>query len=93
MRILMSVVIAAFASSAFASPQCTTEPQSKWMPEADMRAKAEADMRAKAEADGNKIEVFKVTKGGCYEIYGRDAAGKRIEIYFNPLNGEAVKHS
>lgn len=85
MRILFTVAIAAFASSAFASPQCTTEPQSKWIPE--------ADMRAKAEADGNKIEVFKVTKGGCYEIYGRDAAGKRIEIYFNPLSGDPVEHS
>lgn len=85
MRILMSVVIAALASSAFASPKCTTEPQSKWI--------SEADMRAKAEAAGNKIEVFKITKGGCYEIYGRDAAGKRIEIYFNPLSGDAIEHS
>ena len=85
MRILMSVVIAALASSVFASPKCTTEPQSKWI--------SEADMRAKAEAAGNKIEVFKITKGGCYEIYGRDAAGKRIEIYFNPLSGDAIEHS
>jgi hypothetical protein len=85
MRILMSLVIAAFASSAFASPKCTTEPKDKWI--------SEADMRAKAEAAGHKIDVFKVTKGGCYEIYGRDAAGKRIEIYFNPLTGDTVEHS
>lgn len=85
MRILMSVAIAAFASSAFASPKCTTEPKGKWIPE--------AEMRARAEAAGHKVDVFKVTKGGCYEIYGRNAAGKRIEIYFNPISGDVVEHS
>ena len=85
MRILATILLAALASSAFASPKCTTEPKDKWIPE--------AAMRAKAEAAGHKIDVFKVTKGGCYEIYGRDAAGKRIEIYFNPLTGDAVEHS
>jgi|EndMetStandDraft_7_1072992.scaffolds.fasta_scaffold975235_1 hypothetical protein len=85
MRIPMSIVIAAFASSAFASPKCTTEPREKWI--------SEAAMRAKAEAAGHKVEVFKVTKGGCYEIYGRDAAGKRIEIYFNPMSGDVIQHS
>jgi hypothetical protein len=85
MRILVTVLLAAFASSAFASPKCTTEPKEKWI--------SKADMRAKAEAAGHKIEVLKVTKGGCYEVYGRDAAGKRIEIYFNPLTGDAVEHS
>ena len=85
MRILATILLAAFASPAFASPKCTTEPKDKWIPE--------AAMRAKAEAAGHKIDVFKVTKGGCYEIYGRDAAGKRIEIYFNPLTGDAVEHS
>lgn len=85
MRILIATALAAFASSALASPQCTTEPKDKWI--------SEAAMRAKAEAAGNKIDVFKVTKGGCYEIYGRDAAGKRIEIYFNPLSGDVMQHS
>lgn len=85
MRILITVMLAAFASSAFASPKCTTEPKDKWI--------SKADMRARAEAAGHKIDVLKVTKGGCYEIYGRDAKGKRIEIYFNPMTGDAVEHS
>ena len=49
--------------------------------------------RPRVDNAGNKIDVFKVTKGGCYEIYGRDAAGKRIEIYFNPLSGDVMQHS
>ena len=81
----LAFMLAAIASPALASPQCTSEPESKWMPE--------ADMRAKAEAAGNKIDVFKRTKGSCYEIYGRDGSGKRIEIYYNPVTGDIVQAS
>ena len=85
MRIILAIMLAGFASSAYASPQCTSESQDKWI--------SKEDMRAKAEAAGHKIDVLKVTKGNCYEIYGRDSEGKRIEIYFNPITGDAVEHS
>jgi hypothetical protein len=32
-----------------------------------------------------------VTTGNCYEIYGQDKQGKRIEIYFNPITGDVVE--
>lgn len=35
-----------------------------------------------------KIKLFKTTGGNCYEIYGWDKAGKKVEIYFNPVTGE-----
>lgn len=82
MRILFAAIFTSIAFSAAASPQCTTEPTSKWL--------SEADMRAKVTAAGNTIKVFKTTKGNCYEVYGRDAAGKRVEIYYNPVTGDAV---
>lgn len=85
MRIYTLLLLTVCASPAFASPQCTTEPKAKWM--------AEADMKAKIAATGDKVEIFKITKGNCYEIYGRNAKGKRIEIYFNPVTGEPVKES
>ena len=28
-----------------------------------------------------------VSKGKCYEIYGLDKAGKKVEIYFDPATG------
>ncbi|WP_205380566.1 PepSY domain-containing protein, partial [Vibrio cholerae] len=40
---------------------------------------------------GYKIKVFKITKTSCYELYGHDQEGKRVEIYFNPTNMEKVK--
>ena len=53
---------------------------------------AERELMKKIVAtQGYKVEVFKVTTGNCYELYGRDKAGKRIEIYYNPVTAEVVK--
>lgn len=70
-------------TSAFAGPECTKEPKSKWLDQ----EKFQKDLKDQ----GYKIKVFKVTKGDCYEIYGWDKAGKKVEIYFNPVNGKKVK--
>lgn len=40
---------------------------------------------------GYKIKKFKVTSGNCYEVYGWDKDGKKVEIYYNPITGEKVK--
>jgi len=78
---VLSLVL--MSGSAWAGPTCTTEPKAKWM--------SEADMKAKIATGGYKYSVFKVTTGNCYEIYGRDKAGKRIEIYFHPITGNVVE--
>lgn len=81
--VFAAVALIAFTGSAFAGPNCTSEPKAKWM--------SEADMKAKIAAAGYKYKVFKVTTGNCYEIYGHDSAGKRIEIYFHPVTGNVVE--
>lgn len=83
MRIFLTAAFVCFASSAWASPQCTSQPEGTWL--------SEATIRSKAVAAGNTVEVFKKTKGNCYEIYGRDAKGKRVEIYYSPISGEIVE--
>jgi hypothetical protein len=40
---------------------------------------------------GYKVVRFEKTKGNCYELYGYNKEGKKTEIYFNPVTGEAVK--
>lgn len=30
-------------------------------------------------------------RGRCYEIYGTDKAGKKVEIYFDPVSGKPVE--
>ena len=49
------------------------------------------EFQSKLRADGYDIAEFKVTAGNCYEIYGRNSDGQKVEIYFNPVDGSIVK--
>ncbi len=73
------------AGSAIAGPKCTDEPQSRWL--------SEAEMTQKFQALGYRDDVKKlhVSKGRCWEIYGHDKAGKKVEIYFHPITGAIVE--
>lgn len=73
-------LVAAFAGSAAASDLCS-------VPEAEWQTK-EA-LQAKLEAEGWTVKTIKVDDG-CYEAYGRDQAGKKQEVYFNPKTFEVV---
>jgi len=50
----------------------------------------ESDAKAKIESQGYKIRKFKVD-GNCYEIYGRDKDGKKVEIYYDTKTLDVVK--
>ena len=63
--------------------QCTAAPMSEWQDQ--------AEFQLELVNQGYDINEFKVTEGNCYEIYGTDADGKKVEIYFNPVNGEIIK--
>ena len=67
---------------AFAKANCKAYPKAEWM--------KEADAKAKIEAQGYTISKFKVD-GNCYEIYGRNKAGKKVEIYYDAKTLEPVK--
>lgn len=85
MKASMFIMAALLVSgTAFADAECTTEPKTKWLDKTAFQ-KSLTDK-------GYKIKVFKETKkGNCYEIYGWDKAGKKVEIYFNPVTGAVVK--
>ena len=80
-KILAALIATTAAASAFAGPSCNV-PQEKWM--------KEADFKAKIEGQGYNIKTFKVSKGQCYEIYGFDKGGQKVEIYFDPQTGAVV---
>jgi hypothetical protein len=73
---------ATFSSASFAKADCKAYPKAEWM-------KAE-DAKAKIEAQGYTISKFKVD-GNCYEIYGKNKEGKKVEIYFDAKTLEPVK--
>lgn len=81
-QLILGLAILMSVGSALAKKDCTQEPKSKWM--------SEADFKKKVEASGYKIVKFK-QPGSCYEIYGTDVAGKNVEIYFNPVDASIVK--
>ena len=84
MKLLHTALFFALAStSAFAGPECTKDPKDKWK---DQKA-----FEQSLKDQGYKIKVFKVTSGNCFELYGWDKAGQKVEIYFNPVTGEKVK--
>jgi len=82
-KLFAVALIAAFASNvALADAQCKAQPKDKWQ--------KEADFKKKLTAEGYQIKKFKVS-GNCYEIYGKNKEGKKVEIYFDPVSGAPVK--
>lgn len=80
----LTIAAALFMMSgvAQAKKSCTDQPKEKWM--------KEDDFKKRLESEGYKIRKFK-QPGTCYEIYGSDKTGKKVEIYFNPVDGSVVK--
>ena len=77
-----AVAIGPFSGAALAKADCKAYPKAEWM--------KEADAKAKIEAQGYSIDKFKVS-GNCYEIYGRNKEGKKVEIYYDAKTLDPVK--
>ena len=83
MRTLIALMLLIGSSTAFAATQGTTADKSTWQDQ--------EKFQAQLKEQGYKINKFKVTKGNCYEIYGLDKDGRKVEIYHDPVSGKAVK--
>ena len=79
---LAAVVVAALPTAASAGANCKANPKADWM--------TEADAKSKLVAQGYKIDKFKID-GNCYEIYGSNKDGKKVEIYFDTRTLDVVK--
>jgi hypothetical protein len=75
-------VLATSSGIVSAKADCKAWPKAEWM--------KEADAKAKIESQGYRIEKFKVD-GNCYEIYGTNKEGKKVEIYYDAKTLEPVK--
>ena len=79
---LIAVLAAPFAAGpALASDKCSV-PKAEWQ--------SQDALQQKLEGEGWKIKSIKIDDG-CYEVYGTDAGGKRMEVYFDPKTFAAVK--
>lgn len=78
---LSALLIALGSTAAFAeksSKPCTSEPKDKWL-------KIEAIEKIVAD-HGYKVAKAEF-ENACAEIYARDAAGKRVELFLDPVTG------
>ncbi|MEP7303658.1 MAG: PepSY domain-containing protein [Caldimonas sp.] len=81
-RLALLGALAACSTAAFAKADCKAYPKAEWM--------KEADAKARIEAQGYTISKFKVD-GNCYEIYGKNKEGKKVEIYYDAKTLDPVK--
>lgn len=79
---LCAALAASLGACTSGGPSCTTESQAAWM--------SQAEMKSQIAKQGYKVKEFKIS-GSCYEIYGWDRQGRKVEVYFNPVNGEIFK--
>ncbi len=83
MRKLLLLTLAVASPMAFAGPQCTTADKAQWQDS--------NQFQETLKSQGYEIKKFKITDGNCYEIYGWNKDKQKVEIYFDPVSGQAVK--
>lgn len=68
------ILIALMPINVWASADCPAYPKEEWA--------NENTLKEALDAEGYTIKKFKID-GNCYEIYGRNKEGKKVEIYFD----------
>lgn len=79
---LLFVLLALLPLQVLASADCPVYPKEEWAPESTLK-QALLD-------EGYSIKKFKVD-GNCYEMYGRNKQGKKVEIYFDTKTLAIIK--
>ncbi|WP_134682375.1 PepSY domain-containing protein [Paracoccus ravus] len=77
-KFLILTVAVLTAAPALAADRCDVD-KAKWRPVEELKA----ELASKGWTVSNVKE-----EDGCYEVYGKDASGKRVEIFFDPATFE-----
>ena len=73
------VLLLPLGASATGMHQCDVTKKSDWM--------SKSELEEKLEAVGWAVRFMK-EDGGCWEVYGTNPEGVRVEAYFHPVTGE-----
>lgn len=76
------LALAAPGARAHGDVQCRAYPKSEW--------RSHNELNAKLVKDGWQIRRMEVTPT-CYEVYGKDPQGKRVEAFFDVKTFERVE--
>jgi len=82
-KVLLSLALMAMSHTSYATGMisCDSGDQATW--------KTQDELRATVIEKGWEVRSVKVD-GGCYELYGTNPYGKRVEAYFDPLTLEML---
>ncbi len=82
-RPLLTLCLALAAGGAFAqhAEKCDPIPKEEWKPQ--------AELERKLKNEGWTISRVKI-ENGCYEVYGKNAIGRKMETFFHPKTLEVV---
>ena len=79
--LIAGVALAASPALATGKMTCDAGPQKTW--------KTQKQLQQTLTKQGWKVRKSKVD-GGCYEVYGTDPQGNRVEAYFHPKTLEKL---
>jgi hypothetical protein len=68
--------------SAMAAADCPAYPKAEWG--------SDATLKQALKDEGYQVKKFKID-GNCYEIYGYNKEGKKVEIYFDMKTFAIIK--
>jgi hypothetical protein len=83
-RCAQTLLLAAASTAALAHGQikCEAIPKAEWKPQ--------TELQKQLVGEGWRVRKVKI-ENGCYEVYGFDAKGTRVEAFFNPKTFERVE--
>jgi len=77
------------AASAAASAQVVDHKAVRCAPVSKEEMKPQMELQRKLTSEGWKVRQIK-NFNGCYEVYGFDPGGKRVEMFFDPKTFDKV---
>ena len=80
---VLALSLGLLALPAQADVDCPASARASWMPE--------SSFREHLKRQGVQITKFRITPGDCYEIYGFDRDGRKLEIYYDPVDARPVE--
>ncbi|MGK2899801.1 MAG: PepSY domain-containing protein [Burkholderiaceae bacterium] len=82
-RQLLTLCLTLATAGAFAqhAERCDPIPKDEWKPQ--------AELERKLKNEGWTISRVKI-ENGCYEVYGKNATGRKMETFFHPKTFEVV---
>ncbi|WP_411185984.1 PepSY domain-containing protein [Photobacterium rosenbergii] len=84
--VFVTTLLTVLAASTHSGFTCSTQPEDAWVPI--------DQARSHFIQEGYHIRSFKKTRSNCYKLYGFNTDGKKVDVYFNPVDlSKVIEHT